>query len=144
MSLALFLCFSIHFSFSLFFSFHSHTFSLSSSSPPPLPPPPTAPTTMSASAYNYETVKVSFPAEFVAHVELNRPKKLNAINDTMWTDIGAVFNQLRDDENVRAIVLSGSGRCFTSGLDRTSCRFPLPLRYFYFLSVQTLTGGCCN
>jgi delta(3,5)-delta(2,4)-dienoyl-CoA isomerase len=71
------------------------------------------------SAYNYETVKVAFPAPFVAHVELNRPKKLNAINDTMWTDIGAVFNQLRDDENVRAIVLSGSGRCFTSGLDRT-------------------------
>ncbi|KAF9325462.1 ClpP/crotonase-like domain-containing protein [Linnemannia elongata] len=80
---------------------------------------------MSASAYNYETVKVSFPAEFVAHVELNRPKKLNAINDTMWTDIGAVFNQLRDDENVRAIVLSGSGRCFTSGLDLFSLNLPV-------------------
>ncbi|KAF9145858.1 putative enoyl CoA hydratase [Mortierella sp. GBA39] len=80
---------------------------------------------MSASAYNYETVKVSFPAEFVAHVELNRPKKLNAINDTMWTDIGAVFNQLRDDEDVRAIVLSGSGRCFTSGLDLFSLNLPI-------------------
>lgn len=78
--------------------------------------------TTTMSAYNYETVKVSFPAPFVAHVELNRPKKLNAINDPMWTDIGAVFNQLRDDENVRAIVLSGSGRCFTSGLDRTFSR----------------------
>ncbi|KAF8946584.1 hypothetical protein BGZ47_000112 [Haplosporangium gracile] len=75
--------------------------------------------------YNFETVKVSFPAEFVAHVELNRPKKLNAINDTMWTDIGAVFNQLRDDENVRAIVLSGSGRCFTSGLDLFSLNLPV-------------------
>ncbi|KAK3813670.1 MAG: ClpP/crotonase-like domain-containing protein [Linnemannia elongata] len=80
---------------------------------------------MSASAYNYETVKVSFPSEFVAHVELNRPKKLNAINDAMWTDIGAVFNQLRDDENVRAIVLSGSGRCFTSGLDLFSFNLPV-------------------
>ncbi|KAG9070291.1 putative enoyl CoA hydratase [Linnemannia hyalina] len=80
---------------------------------------------MSASAYNYETVKVSFPAQFVAHVELNRPKKLNAINDTMWTDIGAVFNQLRDDEDVRAIVLSGSGRCFTSGLDLFSLNLPV-------------------
>ncbi|KAG0277839.1 putative enoyl CoA hydratase [Linnemannia gamsii] len=77
------------------------------------------------SAYNYETVKVSFPAPFVAHVELNRPKKLNAINDPMWTDIGAVFNQLRDDENVRAIVLSGSGRCFTSGLDLFSLNLPV-------------------
>jgi len=78
---------------------------------------------MSASAYTYETVKVSFPAPFVAHVELNRPKKLNAINDTMWVEIGAVFNQLRDDEDVRAIVLSGAGRCFTSGLD---CNFLAP------------------
>ncbi|KAG0374376.1 MAG: ClpP/crotonase-like domain-containing protein [Linnemannia gamsii] len=77
------------------------------------------------SAYTYETVKVTFPAPFVAHVELNRPKKLNAINDAMWADIGAVFNQLRDDEDVRSIVLSGSGRCFTSGLDLFSLNLPI-------------------
>ncbi|KAF9926505.1 putative enoyl CoA hydratase [Linnemannia zychae] len=77
------------------------------------------------SDYTFETVKVSFPAPFVAHVELNRPKKLNAINGAMWSDIGAVFNQLRDDENVRSIVLSGSGRCFTSGLDLFSLNLPI-------------------
>jgi len=70
--------------------------------------------------YKFETVKVSFPAPFVAHVELNRPKKLNAINGAMWADIRSVFDILRDDPDVRAIVLSGSGRCFTSGLDRMS------------------------
>jgi 1,4-dihydroxy-2-naphthoyl-CoA synthase len=31
--------------------------------------------------YQYETVKVDVSAEGVAHVQLNRPKKLNAFND---------------------------------------------------------------
>ncbi|KAI1311034.1 hypothetical protein EDD11_003576 [Mortierella claussenii] len=74
--------------------------------------------------YSFETVKVSFPAPFVAHVELNRPKKLNAINGAMWADIRSVFDTLRDDPEVRAIVLSGSGRGFTSGLDLFSLNLP--------------------
>lgn len=83
--------------------------------------------------YNFETVKVSFPAPFVAHVELNRPTKLNAINTAMWADIRSVFDTLRDDPDVRAIVLSGSGRCFTSGLDRMShllLSIPQPFLHF--------------
>jgi delta(3,5)-delta(2,4)-dienoyl-CoA isomerase len=28
--------------------------------------------------YNYEFFNVTFPAEYVAHVEINRPEKLNA------------------------------------------------------------------
>ncbi|KAG0020303.1 putative enoyl CoA hydratase [Entomortierella chlamydospora] len=75
--------------------------------------------------YNFETVKVSFPVPFVAHVELNRPKKLNAINNSMWADIRSVFDTLRDDENVRAVGLSGSGRCFTAGLDLMSLGLPI-------------------
>ena len=31
-----------------------------------------------ANEYNVEYFNVSFPAEYVAHVEINRPKKLNA------------------------------------------------------------------
>ncbi|KAG0051195.1 putative enoyl CoA hydratase [Gryganskiella cystojenkinii] len=75
--------------------------------------------------YKYETVEVSFPAPFVAHVKLNRPKKMNAINGQMWEDIRAVFDTLRDDPDVRSIVLSGSGRCFTSGLDLFSLNLPV-------------------
>ncbi|KAK3814164.1 MAG: ClpP/crotonase-like domain-containing protein [Benniella sp.] len=75
--------------------------------------------------YNFETVKVTFPAPFVAHVELNRPKKLNAINGTMWFDIRSVFDTLKDDPDVRAIVLSGAGRGFTSGLDMFSLNLPI-------------------
>jgi delta(3,5)-delta(2,4)-dienoyl-CoA isomerase len=34
-----------------------------------------------AEAYKYEFFKVSFPAEYVAHVEINRPEKLNAFKE---------------------------------------------------------------
>ncbi|KFH65469.1 hypothetical protein MVEG_08947 [Podila verticillata NRRL 6337] len=75
--------------------------------------------------YTFETVKVSFPSPFVAHVELNRPKKMNAINGQMWKDIRSVFDTLKYDEDVRAIVLSGAGRAFTSGIDLFSLELPV-------------------
>lgn len=31
--------------------------------------------------YEYEYFKVSFPSEYVAHVEINRPEKLNAFHE---------------------------------------------------------------
>lgn len=32
----------------------------------------------------FETLAVNWPKPFVAHVELNRPKRLNAFNKKMW------------------------------------------------------------
>lgn len=32
----------------------------------------------------FDTLAVSYPKEFVAHVELNRPDRLNAFNKAMW------------------------------------------------------------
>lgn len=32
----------------------------------------------------FETLAVNWPTPFVAHVELNRPKRLNAFNKKMW------------------------------------------------------------
>lgn len=36
------------------------------------------------STSNYETLSVKVPKEFVYHVELNRPDKLNAFSRNMW------------------------------------------------------------
>jgi Delta3,5-Delta2,4-dienoyl-CoA isomerase len=36
----------------------------------------------------FETLKVTSPKEFVFHVELNRPDRLNAFSRTMWIEIG--------------------------------------------------------
>jgi enoyl-CoA hydratase len=53
----------------------------------------------------------------VAHVELARPDKYNAMDKAMFAAIGDTFRALGRDPNVRAILLSGQGRHFTAGLD---------------------------
>ncbi|KAK4191605.1 putative delta-delta-dienoyl-CoA isomerase mitochondrial precursor [Podospora australis] len=61
---------------------------------------------------------VASPAPFVAHVEINRPTKLNAFKEAMWLELRQVFEKLSVDPDVRAVVLSGAGdRAFTAGLD---------------------------
>ncbi|KAF2130320.1 delta-delta-dienoyl-CoA isomeras-like protein [Dothidotthia symphoricarpi CBS 119687] len=68
--------------------------------------------------YNYNFYNVTFPAEYVAHVEINRPEKLNAFVEEMWQNLALIFRKLSHDPNVRAILLTGAGdRAFTAGLD---------------------------
>lgn len=51
----------------------------------------------------------------VARLVLNRPDKRNAVNDDMLDGLAAFFNAIPD--GVRAIVMSGAGGHFSSGLD---------------------------
>lgn len=68
-------------------------------------------------AGKYETLDVTVPKEFVYMVQLNRPKKLNSVNNAMWREFRECFAQLAVEPECRAIVLSGSGRMFCAGLD---------------------------
>lgn len=70
--------------------------------------------------YSYETLLVSKPAENVFQVEMNRPDKLNAMNAAFWAELPACFQQLQNDQNCRVVIVSGSGRIFTAGLDLAS------------------------
>ncbi|KAG2164135.1 ClpP/crotonase [Aureobasidium pullulans] len=71
-----------------------------------------------ASTYNYEYFNVTFPREYVAQVEINRPQKMNAFNETMWKGIGQIFERLSHDQDVRCVVLTSAGdRAFSAGLD---------------------------
>lgn len=56
----------------------------------------------------------------IADVRLNRPDKLNAVNPAMFGALGAMGDRLKADTSVRAVVLSGEGRGFCSGLDFSS------------------------
>ncbi|KAK1247363.1 hypothetical protein MKX07_002272 [Trichoderma sp. CBMAI-0711] len=86
--------------------------SSSSSSSPPSPETPLP----SYAAYKF--FSVTSPAPFVAHVQIQRPDKLNAFSEAMWLEFGRVFGQLSGDADVRAVVLTGAGeRAFTAGLD---------------------------
>jgi enoyl-CoA hydratase/carnithine racemase len=53
----------------------------------------------------------------VAHVELAREDKLNAMDGAMFAAIGEAFRTLGGDPSVRCILLSANGRHFTAGLD---------------------------
>ena len=53
----------------------------------------------------------------VAHVRLNRPDKMNALDAAMMEGIIAAGEQLKNNTDVRAVVLSGEGRAFCAGLD---------------------------
>lgn len=55
--------------------------------------------------------------ERVATLTLNRPKVLNAINETMMKELRATFMDLDEREDVHVVVLRGSGRAFCAGMD---------------------------
>ncbi|WP_231423405.1 crotonase/enoyl-CoA hydratase family protein [Pseudomonas sp. Leaf59] len=53
----------------------------------------------------------------VAHVQINRPEKINAMNAAFWREIVEIFQWVEDTDAVRAVVLSGAGKHFSSGID---------------------------
>ena len=53
----------------------------------------------------------------VATITLNRPKRFNAISETMPDDIAAAFEYADDDNSVHVVVLTGAGRGFCGGYD---------------------------
>ncbi|MEE6490531.1 hypothetical protein FKM82_015898 [Ascaphus truei] len=67
--------------------------------------------------YSYETLKVTQASEHVLHVELNRPEKRNAMNKAFWREMVLCFRAIAVDVNCRAVVISGAGKMFTSGID---------------------------
>ena len=50
-------------------------------------------------------------------VTLNRPDRLNAIDDRMWDELIEVFESAPDDPEVRVVVVTGAGGAFCSGAD---------------------------
>src|SRR5579884_2687059 len=63
----------------------------------------------------------------VADVRLNRPDKINALDNAMFEALAEAGEALKADPGVRAVVLSGEGRGFCAGLD--------------FSGFQAMAGG---
>lgn len=56
----------------------------------------------------------------VATLTLNRPQKLNALNDQLMFALQDMLRELERDDSIRALVLTGAGRGFCSGQDLQS------------------------
>lgn len=66
---------------------------------------------------NEESVVLSSIEDGVLSITLNRPEKINALNDAMHLGLRACLEQAHADDKVRAVLLSGAGRGFCSGQD---------------------------
>ncbi len=64
----------------------------------------------------------------VATVTMNRPAKMNAYSEIMVHEILAALSDARDDDAIRAVILTGTGRGFCAGGD-ISRDFQYPARY---------------
>ena len=70
---------------------------------------------------SYETIEVA-RAEGAATITLNRPDKLNAWNLQFGMDLREAVEDLAADDSVRAVLVTGAGRAFSSGADLSEPR----------------------
>lgn len=56
--------------------------------------------------------------DHIAIITINRPQSLNALNKPLFTDLSTALNDLSQDDNIRCIILTGSGdKAFVAGAD---------------------------
>jgi enoyl-CoA hydratase/carnithine racemase len=65
---------------------------------------------------NYKTIKYEI-SQGVLTITLNRPDRLNAFNTAMLQDLLDALDRADEDDNVRAIIVTGAGRGFCAGAD---------------------------
>ena len=74
-------------------------------------------------AQGYDTVNV-YRRGAVVKVELNRPDRMNAWNAQLARDLLAALTSAGEDPGVRAVLLTGAGRAFSSGADLKESQSP--------------------
>ncbi|KAI3595797.1 enoyl-hydratase [Moniliophthora roreri] len=60
---------------------------------------------------------VSFPAEHVMLLTLNRPKSLNAMSPQMAKDLQVVLGWFNEEPSLWVVIVTGAGRAFCAGMD---------------------------
>ncbi len=71
-------------------------------------------------------VRVERPRDQVALVTLDRPERMNSLAFDLVVPLRDALRELRDDNQVRAVVLTGAGRGFCSGADQSGERGRVP------------------
>lgn len=80
-------------------------------------------------------------ADHVAHVRLNRPNKLNALDYQMFQALNDAPARIAAMDDVRAVVVSGEGKSFCSGLDvQSMMRSP----EFFQKAFEPVEGSAAN
>ena len=72
----------------------------------------------------YETIRIDREDGF-ATLTLNRPDKLNALNELLLVEVRAAVLSLAKERGVHALIITGAGKAFAAGADITAmCEMP--------------------
>ena len=71
-------------------------------------------------------VLVERPRPGIALVTLNRPERMNSMSFDVMVPLRAALKEISDDNEVRAVVLTGAGRGFCSGADQSGEKGKMP------------------
>src|SRR5512141_3113291 len=74
----------------------------------------TQPPQLAQMSYQFLTLDVS---DRIATLTVNRPDKLNALNDATISELGVAIDQIRVDDSIGGAILTGAGRAFVAGAD---------------------------
>jgi len=64
----------------------------------------------------YNNIKYE-AADGIAHITVNRPDAMNALNDPTLDELFAAFSEADADDAVKAVILTGAGKAFIAGAD---------------------------
>ncbi len=53
----------------------------------------------------------------IALIKLNRPEVLNAMNKQLWLDFQVALEDVKNDPEIKALIITGEGRAFSTGAD---------------------------
>ena len=67
---------------------------------------------------SYETISLDVE-NHVATITINRPKMMNAFNEQLIWDMGTATELVKNDAQIRVLVITGEGRGFSAGADLT-------------------------
>ena len=67
---------------------------------------------------SYETISLDVENR-VATITINRPKMMNAFNEQLVWDMGDATEKVKNDSQIRVLVITGEGRGFSAGADLT-------------------------
>lgn len=65
---------------------------------------------------NYECI-IYKKDDGIGLIKLNRPKVLNAMNRQLWIEIQDALENVKQDDAVKALIITGEGRAFSTGAD---------------------------
>jgi enoyl-CoA hydratase len=69
----------------------------------------------------------------IATIKLNRPQVLNAMNKQLWIDFQEALEDVKEDPQIKVLIITGEGRAFSTGADLKDSKDRTPEQYRDYL-----------